>query len=75
MPLLPVLIYLLAFISHNFFFIIIFKNLLVLLVLIYFLKKYILLNDLELNKIFIFFLVYLIPSICLFLLTLSMQIV
>ena len=61
MPLLPVLIYLLAFISHNFFFIIISKNLLLFLILIFFLKKYILLNDLELNKIFIYLLVYLIP--------------
>ena len=40
MPLLPVLIYLLTFISHNFFFIIISKNLLVFLILIFFLKKY-----------------------------------
>lgn len=61
MPLLPILIYLFAFISHNFFFIIICKNLLLFFILIYFLKNYILSNDLDLKKIFIYFLVYLIP--------------
>ena len=61
MPLLPVLIYLFTFISHNFFFIVISKNLLAFFILIYFLKKYILSNDLALKKIFIYFLVYLIP--------------
>ena len=61
MPLLPILIYSFTFISHNFFFIVIFKNLLLFFILIYFLKKYILLKNLKLKKIFIYFLVYLIP--------------
>ena len=61
MPLLPIIIYLFTFISHNFFFIIVCKNFFVFFILIYFLKNYILSNDLEFKKIFIYFLVYLIP--------------
>jgi len=61
LPTLPILIYLLSFISHNFYFIIIAKNLLLFSILIFFLFKYLNSNKIDIKNIYIYLIAYLIP--------------
>ena len=61
LPVLPILLYLLSLISHNFYFIIIAKNVLLFSVLIFFLSKYLNSNKIDIKKKYIYLIVYLIP--------------
>ena len=61
MPLLPMMIYILSNITNNFYFLIIFKNLIMFFVLFYFIKNYVQTNGLNLKNVYIIFSVYLIP--------------
>lgn len=61
MPVLPLLIYCLSIISHNFYFIIIAKNLIFFSILVFFLRLFNLSKNHKNNNLYIFFLVYFVP--------------
>ena len=61
MPVLPLLIYFLSFFSHNFYFIIIVKNLLFFSILVFFIKKFIISKNYKNNRLYLFFIIFLIP--------------
>ena len=61
MPVLPIFIYILSNITHNFYILVIFKNLIMFFILFFFIKNYLQTNNLNLKNNFLLFSVYLVP--------------
>jgi len=61
LPILPLLIYFLSIISHNFYFLVISKNIFLFFILLFFLSNYLKSHNVDIKKIYLYFIVYLIP--------------
>ena len=61
MPVLPIFIYILSNITHNFYILVIFKNLIMFFILFFFIKNYLQTNNLNLKNTYLLFSVYLVP--------------